>query len=594
MTIPLYPARGAPSVTRWGDFELLDEIGRGAFGAVYRSHHPTLQQDVALKLVPVPSQDIKAINKALEEARRLASVRHQHVVVVHDARYLDGYVGICMEFVRGQSLEAIVSERGPFDSIEAANCIRVLAGALSAVHRARIVHNDVKAKNVLRETGGRVVLMDFGAGRRVQDPNASTGLTVVGTPLYMAPEIFKLREPTSVSDIYSLGVLWFYLLTGAYPVDGETLQSLADAHANGTRRFLGDFRDDVPAHVQYVIGRALEPDPGRRYESCGALLDDLNASSPVFVSRQLRPTPPVVADEVRTRTPKRTSTWSAGDVVLWGGAAIAATFAAVVAIGFMASQAYSVMFGLQGEFASESPRVWLEVGVSTLPLVVAMVVVIEVVWAAASLIWRVTSRTSTLVGTWSQRTTQSLLAASERTGLDDARSGATMLLVVQCAILIAAGWWFKDVIGAFTKPIVNGVLPTHILLDHSGRWLLFREVMSVLTVAGGYGWWLALRYWRLADVGFARVIAGIAVTAASLALATVPWRIVQQAEFEIATYGSDRCFIVAERETRVQLYCPGRRETTVVVEARDKRLVRLGTKQNVFSAVANGRPAGGS
>ena len=185
MTIPINRPRGDPGARRWGEFELLDEIGRGAFGAVYRSHHPTLQQEVALKLLAVSSDDVRAINKALEEARRLASIRHQHVVVVHDARYLDGYVGICMELVRGQSLEAIVSDRGPFDSIEAGNCIRVLAGALSAVHRARIVHNDIKAKNVLRETGGRVVLMDFGAGRRVQDSNASTGLTVVGTPLYM-------------------------------------------------------------------------------------------------------------------------------------------------------------------------------------------------------------------------------------------------------------------------------------------------------------------------------------------------------------------------------------------------------------------------
>ena len=593
MTIPINQPRGSPGVRRWGEFELLDEIGRGAFGAVYRSQHPTLQQEVALKLLAVPSDDVRAINKALEEARRLASVRHQHVVVVHDARYLDGYVGICMELVRGQSLEAIVSERGPFDSIEAGNCIRVLAGALSAVHRSRIVHNDVKAKNVLRETGGRVVLMDFGAGRRVQDANASTGLTVVGTPLYMAPEIFKLREPTNVSDIYSLGVLWFYLLTGDYPVEGETIQSLADAHASGRRRFLGDFRDDVPDHVQHVIARALEPDPARRYQSCGALLDDLNASSPVFVSGPARSTLPVVSD-VRNRINVRRRTWSAGAVIPWAIVVIAAAFAAVGAIGFMASKAYAVMFGLEGEFASESPRVWLEVGVRTLPLVVAMVVVIEVVWAAAALIWRVTSRNSTLVGTWSQRTTQSLLAASERTGLDDARSGATLLVVVQCVVLIAAGWWFKDVIGAFTKPIVVMVLPTHILLDHSGRWLLFREVMSVLTVAGGYGWWLALRYWRLAEVGFARVIAGIALTAASLALATVPWRIVQQSEFEIATYGPDRCFIVAERETRVQLFCPGHQQTTRVVETGDKRLVRLGTKQNVFSAVANGRSAGGS
>jgi len=182
--------------------------------------------------------------------------------------------------------------------------------------------------------------------------------------------------------------------------------------------------------------------------------------------------------------------------------------------------------------------------------------------------------------------------------LGDVVPYAVLILALMAATIAAfarapavgfLGAWFF-----LTLAPASSVVPVATEVGAERRMYLPLLALVVLTVAGGYGWWLALRYWRLADVGFARVIAGIAVTAASLALATVPWRIVQQAEFEIATYGSDRCFIVAARETRVQLYCPGRRETTVVVEARDKRLVRLGTKQNVFSAVANGRPAGGS
>ena len=142
-------------------------------------------------------------------------------------------------------------------------------------------------------------------------------------------------------------------------------------HASGRRRFLGDFRDDVPDQVHYVINRALEPDPANRYQSCGALLDDLNASSPVFVPRPTRSSAPAVS-EVRDRFNIRRRTWFAGDVMIWGAAIIAAVLVGVGAIGFMASKAYGVMFGFQGEFALESPGVWLEVGARTLPLVVVM------------------------------------------------------------------------------------------------------------------------------------------------------------------------------------------------------------------------------
>ena len=596
MTIPLNTAPGGHGVSRWGDYELLDEVGRGAFGAVYRSYHPTLQQEVALKLVPVPAHDARAIDRAIEEARRLASVRHQHVVVVHDARYLDGYVGICMEFVRGLSLEDIVAERGPCDPEEANTYIRALAGALSAVHRARIVHNDVKAKNAMRETGGRVVLMDFGAGRRLPDPKASTGFTLIGTPLYMAPEIFKLQDPTAVSDIYSLGVLWFYLLTGDYPIVGDTLQSLADAHARGRRRFLGDFRDDVPDYVQHVLARALEPDPAARYQTSGALIDDLNVHARSFGSRVLGPASSVAGEVVQQRVPVRRRFSPTSDLVLFVSAAALAILITIGGIGYMASQAYGIMFGLQEEIARESPRVWFETGSRTLPLILVSVAIVEIAWATASLCWRITARNSALVGTWSERTSQALMAATRRTGLDDGASVATLLLIAHCAIVLTAGWFFSDVIQAFTTPVVERILPNHALLSvgHDDRWILFRQVMCLLTLAGGYGWYAVLRHWSFASIGFARVAAGLLLTVASLALGTVPWRIVNESTFDLAMFGPDRCFILREMEGRVHLYCPGGVEKTRIVAPGDTRLVRLGTTQNLFSAVAGPRPPGGS
>ena len=578
-------------MARWGEFELLEELGRGAFGAVYRSFHPVLQQEVALKLIPVPTHDPRAVEKALEEARRLASVRHNHVVVVHDARAIDGYVGICMEYVRGQSLEAIVSERGPYDPDEATGCIRALAGALSAVHRAHIVHNDVKARNVIRETGGRIVLMDFGAGRRLADPNASTGLTLVGTPLYMAPELFRLRDATPASDIYSLGVLWFFLLTGEFPVTGETLQQLAESHAQGKRRFLADFRDDVPDRVLRTIGLALEPDPALRYQTSGALIDDLNGHAHHVTAVDASPAPvPWRREEDRRRRP-RTRAWLTSEMVMPALAVLAGIVLGIGAIGFLAARAYAVMFGLEGEFARESPRVWFEGGMRTLPLVIYAVALVQILWAVGSLVWRVTRRTSTVIDTWSKRTSQKVVGVTERTGLNDARSMSTLLLIAQCSVLLLTAFLFQDVIQAFTTPIVEHVLPEHALLsiDHNSQWLQFRMAMCVVTVAGGYAWWAVLRRWPAKDIGFARTAGGLCLVAASLALGTVPWRIVNDASFDQATFGSEACFILAERGERLQLFCPDDAEKVRFVPAADSRLVRPGTKVNLFSAVAGRR-----
>ena len=150
---------------------------------------------------------------------------------------------------------------------------------------------------------------------------------------------------------------------------------------------------------------------------------------------------------------------------------------------------------------------------------------------------------------------------------------------------------------AFMSPVVLGVIPEHALLslEHNGPWLFFRSVMSLLAVISACAWWTVLRYRRSADMGFTRVTAGFAVAAISLALATVPWRIVQESTFEQATYGSARCFVLAERSSQLQLFCPDSPEKTLVVSPADNRLTRLGTRQNVFSALVGAqRTSGGS
>ncbi len=163
---PTSAARSAqvPDGSRlWGSFKLRELVGRGSFGEVYRAWDPDLQREVGLKLlVPRPSQTEAPFEEVLREARALAAVRHPNILPVYGVDRHEGRVGFWTDFVHGKTLAALVREQGPFGYREAALTGQDVCKALSAVHRAGLLHRDIKAENVMREEGGRILLMDFG------------------------------------------------------------------------------------------------------------------------------------------------------------------------------------------------------------------------------------------------------------------------------------------------------------------------------------------------------------------------------------------------------------------------------------------------
>ena len=259
---------------RWGRLVLLEHIGEGASCDVYRARDSELHRDVALKLLhqdDVDAADARA--RLMDEARRLARLRHEHVVQVYGAEEHDGRVGLWTELVRGESLDEMVGQRGPLGAREAALVGLDVCAALAAVHGAGLLHRDVKAQNVMREVGGRLVLMDFGTGEEVSGTSR-----LVGTPLYLAPEIFRGQRASVQSDVYSVGVLLYYLVTGTFPVLAATMEQLERAHASRERRPLRDLRPDVPESFVRAIERAIDSDPARRYRSIGELEQGLRES----------------------------------------------------------------------------------------------------------------------------------------------------------------------------------------------------------------------------------------------------------------------------------------------------------------------------
>ena len=286
-SLPAAPGAERTSATTsaigtWGHLALLERLGRGSFGEVYRAWDRHLEREVALKLLhrertpdhapslshdTTESEDDPRITPVLREARLLARVRHANVVHVYGVAIHERQVGLWMELIRGETLEQLLVRSGPFNAREAALIGIDLCRALAAIHSAGLIHRDIKAQNVMRETGGRIVLMDLGTGRR-SGPRAWSDFA--GTPLYLAPEIFEGLAASERSDIYSVGVLLYHLVTGAFPVSAASVTQLDARHAARARVQLRDARADLPTEFVSVVDRALE-DSDHRYRSAGEL-----------------------------------------------------------------------------------------------------------------------------------------------------------------------------------------------------------------------------------------------------------------------------------------------------------------------------------
>jgi eukaryotic-like serine/threonine-protein kinase len=315
-TLPLHHEQsggaGAPSAgDAWGKFELRARIGHGSFGEVYLAWDPDLEREVALKLLlpgSVGSDD--QYHAMLREARALAAVQHPNIVHVYGVDRHDGRVGFWTDFVRGRTLSFLVQAQGPFGYREAALIGLDVAKALSAVHRVGLLHRDIKAENVMREEGGRILLMDFGLSTLPQRQ-----AEIAGTPNYMAPELFGGGQATVATDIYAMGVLLFYLVSGQHPVRLGGLSAKEAVAAMSQRRSLTDLRPDLSESFLRTVSIALDIDPGKRFTSAGqlaeALAECLGSPLPVEVA-----------------TPARTPSWK---TKLWTATA---ALVLLVAVGF--------------------------------------------------------------------------------------------------------------------------------------------------------------------------------------------------------------------------------------------------------------------
>jgi serine/threonine protein kinase len=273
---PGNPLVGAPPATpvSWGSLAILERLGEDHFGETFRAHDPALGREVTLRLRPAdPAADDVKGARFLDEAKRLASVRHPNVLVVHGADRRDGRLGMWADRVAGQSLEELLLRDGPLPASEVRRVGLDLCHALTAIHAVGIIHREVRTSGVVREEGGRVVLMDSGSlgdlprrGDEATDAGIANALA-----LALAPEQLLGQGVNLSTDVYGLGVLLYRLVSGRYPVEAESLLELAEHHNRRLFEPLRDRRPALPLDFVRVVEKAIDPEPAQRYPNAVAL-----------------------------------------------------------------------------------------------------------------------------------------------------------------------------------------------------------------------------------------------------------------------------------------------------------------------------------
>ncbi|MEX1312523.1 MAG: serine/threonine-protein kinase, partial [Candidatus Sulfomarinibacteraceae bacterium] len=247
----------------WGHLRLVEPIAAGSFGEVWRAFDPVLRREVALKLRRDDADSRASAREFIDEARRLAKVRHPNILGVHGADIHDGRVGLWADLLDGRTLEQAFEAGERFTAARVLETGRDLARALATVHAAGLVHGDVKAANVAIEPDGRAVLMDFGAG--VDLASVEHESLSYGSPLSAAPERLEGVPLAASADIWSLGVLLHRLAGGGrYPFEASDVDGLRDLHRR--RQAVRSAPPHVPGGraLRRLLERMLDPDPARR------------------------------------------------------------------------------------------------------------------------------------------------------------------------------------------------------------------------------------------------------------------------------------------------------------------------------------------
>lgn len=531
-TIPADDPVVDDTLESWGRYLLDHKVGRGGFGSVYRAWDPVLEMAVAIKILHRRFSDARLKERLLHEGRALAQVKHPNVVQVLNVEQHDGRFGLVMEFVSGETLDALVATQGKLNDREAVVIGEDVCRALVAVHAKGLIHRDVKARNIIRERAGRIVLMDFGAGMSTKSVQVEG--RAAGTPLYMAPENLRGQPATVASDVYSVGVLLFFLVTERHPYEGASVEDIRNAQSRGRPQSLVGLRPDLPLSFVRVVERALAVDPARRYPTPAALLEALDDAPPVAVN------------------------WTRRALRL--GTAVASLLVLMTIGGMLSAAAFNATLGRRG-FVSESLVDWFVLGRRSLvsPLVLSLLGAGLVGLAAA--LRRVLVTSSVTLRAVDRRIGAACGVMATRLLLTDpAVCSAWLVLLTAVGLMVIWAHWAPvlEAVTSYTSTAAREALAvlSPPFLEYRTH---YRMALSLLIAANLTGWYALSRGAATRGVRLPPWLGATeAVILVLLYLSMqIPYRLLNDSDkFESLLWQGERCFVIGARAADTLLFCP--------------------------------------
>jgi serine/threonine protein kinase/tetratricopeptide (TPR) repeat protein len=257
-------------------YEILQMLGQGGMGAVYKARDRELDRLVAIKVIrPDLAGDPDSLKRFKQELILARQVTHKNVVRIFDLGEAEGYKFITMEYIEGRDVKSILAERAKLAPEEAMGIVEQVCRALDAAHTEGVVHRDLKPQNIMLDKEGKVLVMDFGIARSMETPGLTQTGALVGTPEYMSPEQAKGEDVDARSDLFTLGIIFYQLLTGKTPFQANTI--VATLLKRTQERAIPPVKEDpsVPPYLSDVVVKCLEIEPQHRYQSAQEILHDL-------------------------------------------------------------------------------------------------------------------------------------------------------------------------------------------------------------------------------------------------------------------------------------------------------------------------------
>src|SRR6202162_1990057 len=296
-------------------YEILQLLGQGGMGAVYKARDTELERFVALKLIRADLASNPEILRRFKQELILArEVTHRNVIRIFDLGQAKGFKFITMEFVEGRDLRVVIREKGKLSPDEAVRIISQVCRALESAHAAGVVHRDLKPQNIMLDAKDRVYVMDFGIAHSLETPGMTQTGALMGTPEYMSPEQAKGMKVDPRSDLFALGIIFYEMLTGISPYKAETALATLLKRTQERPQPPAEVDPAIPKAISDVVMKCLEIDRDHRFSSAREILEDLGQESPTSV-RTVAPTlaPAVPAPQAERILPfVRYRTWIAG------------------------------------------------------------------------------------------------------------------------------------------------------------------------------------------------------------------------------------------------------------------------------------------